>query len=132
MNEKEAYQEDLNALKKIFNGKLELNKKDIAEIYRTKKNENQTTARPIIVRFNDINKRMEMLKLRKLSHGTSNIFISPDRTRKQQEMHKKLVFELKERRAKGEQNIFISDERIVKFQQSSRTSSKNYLQDCQF
>ena len=72
-------------------------------------------------------------KIRKLSYnGTTNIFISPDRTQKQQEVHKKLVTELKARKEQGEEDIFIVDERIVKFQESSRTSSKSYLNSCNF
>ena len=130
--EKDAYQDDINKIRKILDGKVELQKKDLVEIYRTKKKENQTNARPIIIRFNDINKKKEILKLRKLSYNGTNIFISPDRTQKQQEVHKKLVTELKARKEQGEEDIFIVDERIVKFQESSRTSSKSYLNSCNF
>ena len=108
VDEKKAFLDDMNKIKQIFNGKMELHKEDIEEIYRTKAKPNTTRARPIIIRFGNVNKKVEALKLRKLifydGKENINIFISPDRTRKQQDQHKKLVTELKQRKENGKIN----------------------------
>ena len=77
-------------------------------------------------------KRLELLKLRRLKFTKTNesidgetsndsleffnIFISPDRTKAEQEQHKKLVLELKERINNGEPGLYIRNGKILKYQ----------------
>ena len=50
-----------------------------------------------------------------------NIYISPDRTVRQRNIHRKLVDELRRRKGNGETNIFIKNGMIVKFSQPFRS-----------
>ena len=104
---------------------ITLVKDDIKHIYR-KQIRDKTKARPVIIVLTSKEKRSELLKLRALKHvelndsnevqKTTSIYISKDRTRKEQEQNRKLVIELKERRKNGEENIYIRNEKIVEFQ----------------
>ena len=78
----------------------------------------KTKNRPIIVKFANLETRRKVLALRNLNYKNSgelqNIYITTDKTKKEQEEHRKLVIELKQRKQKGEDNIVIKNGRIVK------------------
>ena len=64
-------------------------------------------------------KRTELLHLKNLmlkhEGGEIRVYLAPDRTLKQQQEHKKLVAELKERRSRGEEGLVIRNSKIVSF-----------------
>lgn len=61
-----------------------------------------------------------MLKMKNPRYKDSNkehfVYITHDRTKKEQEKHKELVKLLKERRAKGEENLVIRNGEIIQRQ----------------
>ena len=59
---------------------------------------------------------MRDIKHTKEDNSIIPIYISPDRTKKQQEEHRQLVLQLKKRKADGETNIGIRNGRIVSLQ----------------
>ena len=119
------YESDVKKVNSILRGKIDLKREDFKAIFRRGEvSENKT--RPIIMILNNMEKRTELLKLRNLTYEesntennettTNNIYIAPDRTWQEQEVHRKLVLELKERKQKGEDNIYIKNGKIMKFQ----------------
>ena len=111
--------DDIKALKKVLNGKLVIQPEDLKNIYRIGKKSEEPKARPIIMMFTNKEKRYEILQQRELKYinedsaETVNIYINPDRTKKQREELKELRSRLKERREKGELNIKISNGKII-------------------
>ena len=108
------YKEDIEKLKKVFKNKIEINKEDIKAIYRLGE-KNPAKTRPILIKLETLEVRNELLKLRNLKieetkedeKGTKNmmsiIYISPDRTKQQQQENRLLVNEMKARKNKGEE-----------------------------
>ena len=95
----EAYRQDVEKLATIIGNKEEI-KRDIVGVVRRGKK----FPRPMIVRFSSLETRKSVLQLRDLVYKNQEneetpIYISPDRTFKQQQEHKKLVLELKKKRA---------------------------------
>ena len=119
-NDAEAnYKHDVKILKTVFDDKIQLKKEDVKAMYRIG-NEDARKPRPIIMKFSTIDTKFEILKLKDISYNdTKNeyqIFITPDRTRKEQSEHKELVKTLKERKLNGEDDIGIRNGKIVKIQ----------------
>ena len=115
------YKQDVEIIKGLFSDHIHLNKEDVKGLYRIPRlrNSNATKPRPIIIRFATLEKRNEALKLRNLLHkdtkGEHKIYITPDRTKREQAEHKKLVEQLKLRKAKGEENLVIRNGKIVEW-----------------
>lgn len=113
------YKHDVETIKTVFNGKVKLGKDDVKAMYRIG-NEEAAKPRPIVIKFSSIATKTEILKLRDIvfndSQNDHQIFITPDRTRKEQAEHRELVKKLKERRNKGEENIGIRNGKIVNLQ----------------
>ena len=110
---------DVVKLKKLFQDKLQLKQEDIKFIKRVsvnRKNSDNDRPRPIIMKFSKIEKRNEALKLgmQKLEDAGQehNIFIHPDRTKREQEKHKLLVKELFELRDQGKKVKIINNKII--------------------
>ena len=136
---KNAFQDDINKLQQTFSGKFKLDKKDVTYIRRIGKssnNSNNDKTRPIIIQFKDNKKKIEALKLRNLKYiganDNINIYISPDRTQKQQVIHKKLIEEVKQRKDNGEPNLYIYNGKIVNSNQAFNNFSRNFLNEAQF
>lgn len=97
--------EDISFLKKLFHEKIILKQEDIKAIYRIprKRSSDLESIRPIIIKLTSLEKRSELLKLRNLTFKikeedkrdeddrTGQVYIAPDRTKKQVEEHKKLL-----------------------------------------
>ena len=123
-DKKQAFLDDIDKLHNILDQQVTIKKEDIKKVYR-KKIKDENKPRPIIMTLNSKDIRAEILKLRDLEYkefndeniavNTTKIFITTDKTKLEQEQHKKLVIELKERR-KTEDNIVIRNGRIVKYQ----------------
>ena len=110
-----AYQDDINTVNSILQNKIVITKEDIKEFYR-KETINKNKPRPIVIKLKTFGKKLELLRLRNLFHkkdsNKNQIFISPDRTPRQQTKHKELLEELKER-SKTEEGLMIRNEKIV-------------------
>ena len=143
-----AKREDVRKLHTILDDKIKLIKDDIKQVYR-KNIRDKNKPRPIIITLTSKEKRTELLKLRNLKYEevvesdeevgetnddadkaqdlikTTMIFISKDRTQLQQEQHRKLVEELKERRGKGE-DVTIRNDKIIKNQSFRGVSQLNW------
>ena len=120
-DEESRFKEDISKLKDIFHGKLE--KEDIKSIYRKGTyNKESKRPRPTIIKLNSMDKKTEILKIGKFKYEPPdtedaehiNIYAHPDRTKKEQEIHKNLYEELNTRRENGESDIFIRSGKIVK------------------
>jgi hypothetical protein len=107
--------DDVKKLKEIFQNKVSLEKNDVKEIYRIGRKD-KSNSRPVIIKLTSVEKKFELLKQTELYYGKERIFIAPDRTRKQQTDHKKLVAELKKRRLDGEDGLMIRNGKISKSQ----------------
>ena len=143
-NAKDAFVDDIAKLHSILDNHIQLKKEDIKAIYRMGQKNSKIT-RPIVMKMVNKNKRNEVLRLRGLEYKENTndneegneeegneegnedeekdeeeksikIFTSPHRTKAEQEIHRKLVIELKERRSKGEQNIQIKNGKIIQYQ----------------
>ena len=117
-DKKEEMLEDYRKIKKAYEGKATVNKEDLHHITRLGKKENNKV-RPIQITLASQNKRKELLtknmNLKFLEDDTStNIYVSPDRTKKQREADKLLRQELKHRK-KNEPNLVIRNSKIVSF-----------------
>ena len=125
---------DIAVLKKIFSGKTVIKPEDLQDIYRKGEYDASKKVRPIIIRFTTMEKRSEVLGLRNLTYQSEDltetrVYVSPDRTISQQATHRKLVTELKERKANGEKDITIMNERIVKYTPPFRKNPQMYWGD---
>ena len=147
-DQEKAKREDVRKLHTILDDKIKLIKDDIKQVYR-KNIRDKNKPRPIIITLTSKEKRTELLKLRNLKYEevvesdeevgetnddadkaqdlikTTMIFISKDRTQLQQEQHRKLVEELKERRGKGE-DVTIRNDKIIKNQSFLGVSQLNW------
>lgn len=115
---KESYKNDILKTRTIFS-KLNLEKDDVNEIFRVGKLGNNTNPRPIIIKFNNLEKRKQLLQLRDVTYTDDitntiiTIYTSIDRTKQEQIIHKKLVDEKKLRTNNGEKNLYIRNNKIV-------------------
>lgn len=139
IDKKEAYTDDIKKLHVVLDEHITLKKENIEAIYRIGIKSNDKT-RPIIMKLNDKETRSDLLKLRGLKYNvikdklcekedeaakddeknkqtnSIKIFISPDRTKSEQDFHRKLVAKLNERKDKGEKNLYIKNGQIVQYQ----------------
>ena len=119
--EKEVFKEDIRKIQTIFKHRVNLEKEEVKEIRRIGRERNESRARPICMSFNNIEKRTEILKLRNVTYvnetaDETNIYITIDRTKQEQAVHKELVSKLKEMKASGEKNLYIKNGKIVTMQ----------------
>ena len=82
--------------------------------------EDSKKPRPLIIKFSSVDMKNEITKLKNIVYndekGEHKLFITPDRTRKEQAEYKELVLKLRERKLNGEQNIGIRNGKIVQLQ----------------
>ena len=122
----DSYKEDIQKLKKVFENHATIKSENIKAVFRIGKVSNTSKPRPIIMKFTNCDQRAEILKLRNLYYideelGTkTRIFTAPDRTPKEQEVHKGLVAELKQRRSNGEENLVIRNGKVITIQPFQR------------
>ena len=135
-NEEKKYKEDIANFKTIIKDKINIENKEINQMYRLgsiEKAKAEGKTRPIVIKFNTIETKQSILKLRNLkltkeNNETINIYIASDKTIKQQEQYKRLKSELDERREKGETDIVIRNGSIQK-RQPFRFAPKDYWED---
>ena len=116
--------EDLNKIKIILMNRVGLKKGDIVNLKRVGSIKPTTDAkpRPLVITLSEMSKRLEILKLRDLtlsnddSDAIIKIYVSPDRTLKQRELHKLLRKNIQERKELGETDLVIRNYKIVKIQ----------------
>ena len=116
----ESRSEDVKKVKAILDKKLNLEKDHVQNFFRRGNPANASKPRPIIMRLSNLDIRGQLLKLRYLnlveSDKKHNIFIHPDRTKKEQELHRSLVKELREKRSTSEENWMIKNGKVVSYQ----------------
>ena len=125
-DKKEEMLEDYRKVRKIYETKVTLNKDDLTYIGRIGIKEG-TKRRPIKITLKDPRKRIELitknLNLKFLEDDVStNIYVSPDRTKKQREADKELREELKRRKV-GNPNLVIKNNRIVPFRERTQETT---------
>ena len=114
----EAYEEDIQKIQQIFTKKIGLQENDLKDVYRRKIKDTSKT-RPIILKFNNMEKRQEALKARDLYYieeetkEITRIGVDIDRTIEQQKIRKKLVQDLKQRKSQGIENVRIIGDQVV-------------------
>lgn len=110
----------------IFADKINIKKEDILDVYRIN-TKNKSDPRPIIIKFTNLEKKTEALKLRNLvlNHNSTEtkIYIAPDRTIKQQQKHRQLIKELKEK-AKIEEGWILRNDKLIKRSQPFRQTAQ--------
>ena len=113
------YKRDVEIVKTVLNERVKLEKEDVKAIYRIG-TEDSKKPRPLIIKFSSVNKKNEITKLKNIVYndekGEHKLFITPDRTRKEQAEYKELLLKLKERKLNGEQNIGIRNGKIIQLQ----------------
>ena len=113
----DQYKDDVTKFQNILSNKVPIRKDDVKAFFRIGKERNSSKPRPIVIKLSNEDIRLKLLKLRNLQYNDDsqdyNIYINPDRTKKEQEIYRKLLSELKERRSKGEENIAIRNGKIV-------------------
>ena len=118
---------DFNVLKEIYEERVNLEENDIADLRRIgKAKDNQH--RPLIVVFKDTELRNNVLKNNKylklerddferceckFPSKHIHIYVTDDKTPKQQELDRKLREELKKKRQDGEQDLVIRNGKII-------------------
>ena len=122
-DKKEEMMEDYRKIKKVYNEKVEIQEADLKHITRLGIKGNDKI-RPIQITLSSQTKRKEILtnnmNLKLLEDNIStNIYVSPDRTKKQREADKELRKELKRRKDLGE-NLTIRNNKIVPFRQRAQ------------
>ncbi len=116
-DKQEEYKNDVEKIKSILE-ELDLGKEDVKQMFRIGKSSAERP-RPIIMKFNNEEKRNNALKLRNIYYKDTQtrenikIFITIDRTVNEQIQHKKLVQQLKEMKSQGKENLFIRNGEIV-------------------
>ena len=109
---------DYQKVNEILTEKTEVTREDIRDIFRVGKKSDNGTKRPLMLKFHDEERKMEVLRVCKnLSIIDNNeiktVFVNIDRTPKQREEFNKLRAEVKERTAKGEKGLIIRGNKIV-------------------
>ena len=125
-DKKEEMLEDFRKLKKAYSDRVELKEEDIGHITRIGIKENNKI-RPVQISLKSPNKRKDLLtknmNLKLLENNIStNLYVSPDRTKKQREADKELRAELKRRKDGGEANLVIRSNKIVPFQDRAQVT----------
>ena len=114
--------DDSIKLQLILKNKIDLKKTDIKGLFRAGIKQTQKT-RPIILQLCTVEKKLNLMKLRNLMYETNEntgaavkfpIYVSPDRTKKQQEENRKLVQELKQKKVEDNENKYIIDHKLKK------------------
>ena len=113
---KKAYKDDFIKVMNIIDPDQNLKDGDVTDLYRIGNKEASST-RPLIIRFNSSKLRNDILKLRDLvytnkKNKTTKIFIAPDRTREEREERKKLVDEMRRRKANNE-DVVIRNGKVI-------------------
>ena len=116
-----AYQEDFSKVLTAIDPEKNFKRDDIVRFHRLEpKIKTTDTIRPIKMTLKNVEIRNNILKLRNIYCKNGNevkqIFVAPDRTLQEREIHKKLVTELKERKSNGENDIMIRNGKIVSVQ----------------
>ena len=125
-----AYEEDFINTMNVIDPDKKLQNTDVLKLYRVG-GKDSPRPRPVIIRFQSLEKRNEILKMNRLFHNSAGqekvqVYIAPDRTKQEREDHKKLVDELKKRKSDGEEDITIQNGKIVHIQ-SLRFSPKSFF-----
>ena len=129
---KEEMLEDFQKIQKVYTDKATLVKGDIAHITRLGAKDPQKT-RPVLITLKEEDKRKELLTKNKNlklleDHISTNIYVSPDLTRKQREADKALREELKQLK-KTNANLVIRNHKIVPFREAQDVPTWASLQD---
>ena len=124
-DKKEEMNEDFRRVKKVYAGKVVLQKEDLSHMTRLGIKENGKT-RPIQITLVSQNKRTEMLtknmNLKLLENDEStNIYVSTDRTKKQRAEYKALKKVLDEKK-KTNPNLVIRNNKIVPFRPAAQAA----------
>ena len=114
--------EDYRKLKLSYQGRVEIEKEDLTNI--TRLGTKGTSIRPIQITLANQNKRKQLLtnnkELKLLENNISTqLYVSPDRTKQQREADKLLRAELKERK-KTDPNLVIRNNKIVTFRPAAQ------------
>ena len=122
-DKKEEMLEDYRKISKVYHTKVALKKEDFTYIGRLGIKEAHKM-RPIKITLKEQKKRVELLTknqdLKLLEDDAStNIYVSPDRTKKQREADKELRKELKKRKV-NDPNLVIRNSKIVPFRQRTQ------------
>ena len=120
-DKKEEMLEDFTRVKKIYEGKVNVDQGDLTQLTRLGTKEANKRPRPILITLANQNKRKELLTKNMDLKLTANnesipIYVSTDRTKKQREEFNKVRAELKERK-KTDPNLTIRNNKIVPFRQ---------------
>ena len=119
------YKHDVEIVQKLVGYEEEV-QKDIVKISRRGlRKPDQLRPRPVVLTFTSLEIRQKILQIRNATHTDKDrkiipLYISPDRTKKQQEEHRQLVMQLKKKKADGETNIGIRNGKIVTLQSFRR------------
>ncbi len=132
-----AYEDDFINTMNIIDPEKKLQNTDVIKLYRVG-SKDSPRPRPVIIRFQSLEKRNDILKMSRLFHTSAGhekiqVYVAPDRTKKEREDHKKLVEELKRRKSEGEEDLTIQNGKIVHVQ-SFRFNPKSFfkLRNCQY
>ena len=137
---------DFTTVKVLYQHKVDLAANHITQITRLgQKKENQT--RPIRLTFSSEDKRLEVLRNNKNltleddnfelctltfcddHQNHKHIYVSPDKTKQQRDIEKKLREELKARKKAGEENLIIRGEKIIKKSEKTHARWSDLIKD---
>lgn len=110
--------EDCSTLKQIIQERVSINSTDIVNVFRLGQRQD-SKVRPLLVKFKDEAKKWEVLRcaknLRLFKNNVSYpLFMTTDKTPKEQQVQKDLLKELRERKMNGEENLVIKNSSIIK------------------
>ncbi len=132
-SEEKNYVDDVLAVQKLFENTDKNHDiiNSISSIVRRGK-KLPDRSRPLVIRFSSLEIRNEVLQLHSLQHKNNNeikqVFISPDRTRKQQAEHRELVVEMKRQRANGD-NARIRNGKVVVLQPFRKSPQLYFIKE---
>ena len=123
-NEKELgdrLEADYLKVSEVLDGKAIVAREDIRDIFRVGKKGESDTNRPLLLKFREEDKKMEVLRASKdlsiiVNNEIKSVYANIDRTPKQREEFNRLRAELKKRTDKGEQGLIIRGNKIVTHQ----------------
>lgn len=126
----EQIKADCSAVKNILEERVTISSGEVVNITRLGRKEDNKV-RPLLIKFKNEEKKWEVLKsskgLRLLRDNVSYpLFMSVDRTLKEQQSRKILLKELRERKNNGEENLMIRNNSIIKKPSLFRLSAKNF------
>ena len=115
----EKFKSDFANVLSVIDPQKSLEKDEIVELYRIGKRQDNHS-RPMVIKLKSLDLKKQLLGLRNLSFTSDGkstpVFIAPDRTNKEIEVHKTLVAELKKLRGEGRTNLVIRGGKIVEKQ----------------